>query len=76
LARCTVTHEPLEKTEGLWKNPYVTVLPHISAPTNKHTASQVVAKNIRTYFDSNKIPNQFLGKMGIKFGFYKFKKRK
>lgn len=49
-------HEPLEKTDGLWKNPHVTVLPHISAPTNKHTASQVVAKNIRTYFDSNKIP--------------------
>jgi glyoxylate/hydroxypyruvate reductase A len=49
-------HEPLSKTDPLWKNHYITILPHISAPTNKDSASQVVAKNLRAYFDSNKIP--------------------
>ncbi len=56
--------EPLEVTDKLWRNPHVTVLPHISAPTNKHTASQVVAKNIRTFFDSNKIPQSISRETG------------
>jgi len=57
-------HEPLEKTNPFWKNPHVTVLPHISATTNKHTALQVVAKNIREYFDSNKIPQSISRETG------------
>ncbi|HIP44415.1 MAG TPA: glyoxylate/hydroxypyruvate reductase A [Sulfurospirillum arcachonense] len=56
--------EPLERTDKLWRNPHVTVLPHISAPTNKHTASQVVAKNIRAFFDSNKIPQSISREIG------------
>jgi glyoxylate/hydroxypyruvate reductase A len=48
--------EPLPKTDPLWNNPHVTVLPHISAPTNKHTASQVVAENLLSYFASKEIP--------------------
>ncbi len=48
--------EPLPKTSPLWNNPHVTVLPHISAPTNKQSASQIVAKNILTFFTSKKIP--------------------
>lgn len=57
-------NEPLEKTDSLWTNPHVTVLPHISAPTNKTTASQVVAKNLRVYFDSNKIPKSISRETG------------
>lgn len=49
-------NEPLAKTDPFWNNPHVTVLPHISSPTNKHTASQVVAKNLLTYFASKEIP--------------------
>jgi glyoxylate/hydroxypyruvate reductase A len=50
--------EPLPKNDSLWANPHVTILPHISAPTNKQTASQVVAKNLKAYFDSNEIPKR------------------
>lgn len=57
-------HEPLLKTDPLWRNPYITVLPHISAPTNKDSASQVVAQNISDYFDSNKIPQSISRKAG------------
>ncbi|MCP3674533.1 MAG: glyoxylate/hydroxypyruvate reductase A [Gammaproteobacteria bacterium] len=49
-------NEPLPKTDPLWNNPHVTVLPHISAPTNMHTASQIVAENLLTYFTSKEIP--------------------
>ncbi|MFB0922958.1 MAG: glyoxylate/hydroxypyruvate reductase A [Paracoccaceae bacterium] len=48
--------EPLPKEDPLWGNPHVTILPHISAPTNKRTASAVVAKNIVEYFTTRKIP--------------------
>jgi len=48
--------EPLPKSNPLWSNPHVTVLPHISAPTNKLTASQIAADNIKTYFTSKKVP--------------------
>lgn len=50
------TVEPLPETDPLWGNPHITILPHISAPTNKHTASRVVAKNIDDYFKAGKIP--------------------
>lgn len=56
--------EPLPKNDPLWTNPNVTILPHISAPTNKQTASQVVAKNIRAYFDSDEIPPSVSRKKG------------
>jgi glyoxylate/hydroxypyruvate reductase A len=46
----------LPKEDPLWGNPHVTILPHISAPTNKRTASAVVAKNIVEYFTTRKIP--------------------
>jgi len=49
-------NEPLAKADPLWNNPQVTVLPHISAPTNKGTASQFVAENLESYFTSKKIP--------------------
>ncbi len=57
-------NEPLSETSPFWNNPYITVLPHISAPTNKHTASKIVAKNIKLYFKSNKIPQSVSRQIG------------
>lgn len=48
--------EPLPFNEWHWDHPRVTVLPHCSAPTNRSTASAIVAKNIETYRLSGAIP--------------------
>ncbi|MDX1809976.1 MAG: glyoxylate/hydroxypyruvate reductase A [Sulfurospirillaceae bacterium] len=48
--------EPLPKSDPLWMNPNVTILPHISGETDKQSASQVAAKNLKAYFDSGEIP--------------------
>ena len=48
--------EPLPKSSPYWDHPSVTVLPHISAPTNKKTASIIVANNLKNYFKSKVIP--------------------
>ena len=42
--------EPLNKESSLWKNENITILPHVSAPTNKKTASKIAYKNIDDYF--------------------------
>lgn len=41
--------EPLHKEAWQWTHPRVTVLPHISAPTDRRTASAIVAANVRRY---------------------------
>lgn len=48
--------EPLPKTSQLWANKNITILPHISAPTNKRTASKIVATNIMCYLNTGKTP--------------------
>ncbi|BEV12019.1 glyoxylate/hydroxypyruvate reductase A [Asticcacaulis sp. DW145] len=48
--------EPLEATSPLWAHPQVTVLPHISAPTNVHTAAQAVADNLRRWRATGDLP--------------------
>ena len=48
--------EPLPASSRFWSHPSVTVLPHISAPTNRPTASRIAAGNIRRFFDSGAIP--------------------
>lgn len=48
--------EPLEAASPLWHHPQVTVLPHISAPTNLHTAAQVVADNLRHWRMTGQLP--------------------
>ena len=56
--------EPLPTESLFWEHPKVTVLPHISAPTNHQTASLIVAKNIDTFIKTGKIPasvNRLLG---------------
>ena len=48
--------EPLAKESFLWKHEDITILPHISAPTNKKTASRIAYENINEYFVNNKEP--------------------
>lgn len=49
--------EPLEPDSPLWRHPKVTILPHISAPTNPRTAAGVVAGNIARYRMSGILPD-------------------
>ncbi|GBL04954.1 glyoxylate/hydroxypyruvate reductase A [Glaciecola sp. KUL10] len=48
--------EPLPKSSELWTNEKVTVLPHISAPTNKETAVRIVADSIIAYRTKGVLP--------------------
>ena len=48
--------EPLPSTQWHWGHPCVTVLPHCSAPTDRETASAIVAKNILRYMEDGTIP--------------------
>jgi len=48
--------EPLPADSWHWAHPAVTVLPHISAPTNRQTASRIVAANIAAYRRSGVVP--------------------
>ena len=48
--------EPLPAESWHWAHPNVTVLPHISAPTDRKTASRIVAANIAAYRASGIIP--------------------
>lgn len=48
--------EPLPPDNQLWDHPAITVLPHISAPTDRETAAAIVAGNILTYRSSGALP--------------------
>lgn len=48
--------EPLPSSSELWDHPSITVLPHISAPTNLVSASQIAANNINEYFMTGQLP--------------------
>lgn len=43
--------EPLPTSSLLWENQNITILPHISAPTNMTTASKIANKHISDYFE-------------------------
>jgi glyoxylate/hydroxypyruvate reductase A len=49
-------HEPLAPTDSLWQHKKITVLPHISAPTNMISASDIVATNVKRYRTSGILP--------------------
>ena len=49
--------EPLPETSVYWDNENITVLPHISAQTNPHSASDIVARNILNYRNNGVIPD-------------------
>ena len=48
--------EPLPADNPLWQHSQITVLPHISGPTNMTTAAQVVADNINSYRADDVLP--------------------
>ena len=48
--------EPLPTHSPLWLHPNVTVLPHISAPTDVHTAASVIAANITQFRNTGQVP--------------------
>ncbi|MCT6887288.1 NAD(P)-dependent oxidoreductase, partial [Bartonella apis] len=48
--------EPLPPDSPLWQNENITVLPHISAPTNKESAAKIVVKNIANWRKTGKLP--------------------
>jgi len=48
--------EPLTTSSPLWGHPQISILPHISAPTNMATASQIVADNILQYRANQVLP--------------------
>jgi glyoxylate/hydroxypyruvate reductase A len=56
--------EPLPQKSPLWQQKNVTVLPHISAPTNMDTASVIVAKNITHYRSTGTISEAIDSKKG------------
>jgi len=56
--------EPLTPTDSLWHTPNITILPHISAPTNRESAVAIAAKNIETYRSQDIIPKAVDMKIG------------
>lgn len=48
--------EPLPADSWHWAHPHVTVLPHVSGPTDRDTASAIVAANIARYRRTGDIP--------------------
>ena len=48
--------EPLPADSPLWSHPCITVLPHVSGPTDPETASGIVAANVRRYRETGTIP--------------------
>ncbi|TBR45135.1 glyoxylate/hydroxypyruvate reductase A [Marinomonas agarivorans] len=48
--------EPLAATHPFWEHEKITLLPHISAPTSMQSASNIVAENIKRYFNTGIIP--------------------
>ncbi|MFB2551473.1 2-hydroxyacid dehydrogenase [Ensifer soli] len=48
--------EPLPADDPFWAHPSVTVLPHISAPTDRDTAAAIVAGNIRAFRATGSLP--------------------
>jgi glyoxylate/hydroxypyruvate reductase len=48
--------EPLPAESALWHHEKVTVLPHISAPTHRNSATKVVAGNITRYRATGVVP--------------------
>jgi glyoxylate/hydroxypyruvate reductase A len=50
------SQEPLPAEQAYWQHPQVTVLPHISAPTDLATAAAIVAGNIARYRETGQLP--------------------
>ncbi|QDY69093.1 2-hydroxyacid dehydrogenase [Qingshengfaniella alkalisoli] len=56
--------EPLPSDNWMWDHPAVTILPHISAPTDSRTASAIVSKAIARFRATGEIPEAVDWKRG------------
>lgn len=56
--------EPLPVASAIWQHPSITVLPHISGPTNIYSAAEIAAENIKNYRATNIIPDSVDSKQG------------
>jgi glyoxylate/hydroxypyruvate reductase len=56
--------EPLPIESALWSHENVTVLPHISAPTHKQSAAEIVAKNLVAYRANGVVPKAVRPELG------------
>lgn len=56
--------EPLPQDDPFWTHQKVTVLPHISAPTDIDTASSIVAANLLTFRETRELPQTVDKKRG------------
>lgn len=56
--------EPLPEASLFWSHPKVTVLPHVSAPTDRVTAGAIVAANIRAYRATGTVPATIVAARG------------
>jgi glyoxylate/hydroxypyruvate reductase len=56
--------EPLPIDSALWSHENVTVLPHISAPTHKQSAAEIVAKNLAAYRADGVVPKAVRRELG------------
>ena len=48
--------EPLPEKSEIWEHPKITVLPHISAPSDMETSAKIVAQHIQNYRKHGAIP--------------------
>ncbi|MFT4670780.1 MAG: glyoxylate/hydroxypyruvate reductase A [Pseudohongiellaceae bacterium] len=56
--------EPLAPDDLLWQRSNVTVLPHISAPTNRGTAAAIISANLRGWLANGTIPTSISRYLG------------
>jgi glyoxylate/hydroxypyruvate reductase A len=49
--------EPLPEDDVFWRRTDVTVLPHISAPTNRSTAAAIASRNIQEFLTNGSVPS-------------------
>lgn len=56
--------EPLPASAPFWGHPRVTVLPHVSGPTDRFTAAGIVAANIRQWRQTGQLPKSVDPKTG------------
>ena len=56
--------EPLDAASPLWHHQKVTVLPHISAPTDRQSAAKIVASNVARFRTTGLLPDLVETKRG------------
>jgi len=56
--------EPLPVASAIWQHPSITILPHISGPTNINSAAEIVAENIKNYRATGIIPDSVDSEQG------------